>query len=61
VRVGDADVVEGEAHSEVADGGDGLGDARPEVRKTQKPPNPWLGTVVTILDELQGWLSIPPG
>jgi hypothetical protein len=28
-----------------------------EVRKTQKPANPWIGTVITILD----WLSIPPG
>jgi hypothetical protein len=32
-----------------------------EARKAQKPSNPWIGTVVTILDELQGWLSIPPG
>jgi hypothetical protein len=28
-----------------------------EVRKAQKPANPWIGTIVTILD----WLSIPPG
>lgn len=28
-----------------------------EVRKTQKPANPWIDTIVTILD----WLSIPPG
>jgi len=27
------------------------------VRKTEKPKNPWIGTIVTILD----WLSIPPG
>ena len=27
------------------------------VRKTQKPTNPVLGTIITILD----WLSIPPG
>ncbi len=27
------------------------------VRKSEKPPNPWLSTVITIL----GWLSIPPG
>ena len=27
------------------------------VRKTQKPTNPWIGTIITILD----WLSIPPG
>jgi len=28
-----------------------------EVRKTEKPKNPLIGTIVTILD----WLSIPPG
>jgi hypothetical protein len=28
-----------------------------EVRKTPKPANPWIGTIITILD----WLSIPPG
>jgi len=27
------------------------------VRKTDRPANPWIGTVITILD----WLSIPPG
>lgn len=32
-----------------------------QVRKSEKPPNPWITTVVTILDDLQGWLSIPPG
>jgi hypothetical protein len=31
------------------------------VRKSEKPANPWLRGIVTILDDLQGWLSIPPG
>jgi len=28
-----------------------------EIRKTERPKNPWIGTIITILD----WLSIPPG
>lgn len=31
------------------------------IRKAEKPPNPWIGMVAAILDELQGWPSIPPG
>ena len=41
---------------------DGKQDPRSrEVRKAEKPPNPWIGAIVTLLDDLQGWLSIPPG
>jgi hypothetical protein len=32
-----------------------------EVRKAEKPPSPWIGTIVTVLDALDNWLSIPPG
>jgi hypothetical protein len=32
-----------------------------KVRRSEKPPNPWIGGIVTLLDDLQGWLSIPPG
>ena len=28
-----------------------------EIRKSRKPPNPWIAIVVKILD----WPSIPPG
>jgi hypothetical protein len=28
-----------------------------QVQKTPKPTNPWIDTLITILD----WLSIPPG
>jgi hypothetical protein len=32
-----------------------------EVRKAEKPPSPWIGTIITVLDALDNWLSIPPG